>query len=135
MGETSYLGVGIGGGDGGGGGGGGGCERVTAVPTLETSIVFSLLAKGRRGVGSFKDPLFSSTVDEAIDFKGDGEGTKLPLFCPKKGGGGGGGGGREVIGCLTNDFKVEDGGGGGGGAMMDPFPPKEDDDTSGDGEF
>lgn len=69
-----------------------------------------MLANGRGVVGSVKDTLVSSTIDEATDFLGDGKGTKLPTFSPKKGGGGGGGGGekgREVSGGLINVVKVE----------------------------
>ncbi|RHN63696.1 hypothetical protein MtrunA17_Chr4g0061121 [Medicago truncatula] len=76
MAEISYLGGGIGGG--GGGGGGGGLDGATAVSTSENFDVISLLAKGRAGGESGKEPQVSPTIDEATDFQ--------------EGGGGGGGG-------------------------------------------
>jgi hypothetical protein len=51
--DTSYLGWGIGGG---GGGGGGGLDGAAAVDTSENLDVISLLAKGRVGGESGKEP-------------------------------------------------------------------------------
>ncbi|PNX66931.1 hypothetical protein L195_g063284, partial [Trifolium pratense] len=70
---------------GGGGGGGGGLDRVTVVDTSENFDVISLLAKGRVGGKSGKEPRVSPTIDEATNFQ-------------EGGGGGGGGSDGEVSG-------------------------------------